>query len=415
MKKIIDYFKGFKDKKEHRKRKDNYNLIEVALIIMITAFISLGAGIFVTYYSIAPNNNQPNEVNFNKNLKPINDIYELILNKYYQDVDQEKLVKAAIEGMLLSLDDPNSMFFDVEEKQSFDERMNGEYHGIGIELIEVGNKITVINVFRETPAFRAGLKPLDVIVKVDSQDATEMGSSNLATYIKHQSGPKVNLEIERDGKLLSFIVTKEDITLDSVIKELFIKDQKKIGYLGISLFAGNTYQQFKEALLDLENQAMDSLIIDVRDNSGGYLDAVEKMLSLFFPKDKVLYQTKENQITTKHYDKTVDKRTYKIVVLINNQSASASEILAAAFKESYVGDVIGVKSYGKGTVQETRNINGGAMIKFTTQEWLTPDGNSIEQVGIEPTIIIDLDDAYWLEPTYDNDNQLQKALEILSN
>ena len=414
MNKLIDYFKRLKEKGSIKKGKDSFSLIEVALIVAITIFISLWAGVFVTYHSLASDYEQVNEFKVNKDLEPLNDIYELILNKYYQEVDQEKLIKAAIEGMLLSLNDPNSIFFDVDEKQSFDERMSGEYHGIGIELIETTSEITIVNVFRDTPAFRAGLKPFDVIMMVDNQDAKEMGSSKLASYIKYQSGPKVDLEINRKGEVLSFTVTKEDITLTSVISELFNINNRKIGYLGISLFASNTYQQFKEALIDLENQKIDSLVIDVRNNSGGYLDAVEKMIALFLPKDSIVFQTRENQQVIKHYDKTVDKRSYKVVVLINDQSASASEILAAAFKESYQADIVGVKSYGKGTVQETKDVNGGAMIKFTTQEWLSPNGNSIEAVGIEPTITINLDEKYWLDPVYENDNQLQKALEILS-
>lgn len=414
MNKLIDYFKRLKEKGSIKKGKDSFSLIEVALIVAITIFISLWAGVFVTYHSLASDYEQVNEFKVNKGLEPLNDIYELILNKYYQEVDQEKLIKAAIEGMLLSLNDPNSIFFDVDEKQSFDERMSGEYHGIGIELIETTSEITIVNVFRDTPAFRAGLKPFDVIMMVDNQDAKEMGSSKLASYIKYQSGPKVDLEINRKGEVLSFTVTKEDITLTSVISELFNINNRKIGYLGISLFASNTYQQFKEALIDLENQKIDSLVIDVRNNSGGYLDAVEKMIALFLPKDSIVFQTRENQQVIKHYDKTVDKRSYKVVVLINDQSASASEILAAAFKESYQADIVGVKSYGKGTVQETKDVNGGAMIKFTTQEWLSPNGNSIEAVGIEPTITINLDEKYWLDPVYENDNQLQKALEILS-
>lgn len=414
MNKLIDYFKRLKEKGSIKKGKDSFSLIEVALIVALTIFISLWAGVFVTYHSLASDYEQVNEFKVNKGLEPLNDIYELILNKYYQEVDQEKLIKAAIEGMLLSLNDPNSIFFDVDEKQSFDERMSGEYHGIGIELIETTSEITIVNVFRDTPAFRAGLKPFDVIMMVDNKDAKEMGSSKLASYIKYQSGSKVDLEINRKGEVLSFTVTKEDITLTSVISELFNINNRKIGYLGISLFASNTYQQFKEALILLENQKIDSLVIDVRNNSGGYLDAVEKMIALFLPKDSIVFQTRENQQVIKHYDKTVDKRSYKVVVLINDQSASASEILAAAFKESYQADIVGVKSYGKGTVQETKDVNGGAMIKFTTQEWLSPNGNSIEAVGIEPTITINLDEKYWLDPVYENDNQLQKALEILS-
>jgi len=194
---------------------------------------------------------------------------------------------------------------------------------------------------------------------------------------------------------------------------MFKENNKKIGYIFISLFANNTYEQFRRAVLDFEDEKIDSLIIDVRSNSGGYLNSVVEMMSMFLPKDSIIYQIKVQDNIKKHYTKTKEYRDYPVVVLINEYSASASEILAGAFKEVYKAEIVGKTSFGKGSVQETRNLENGGMLKITTQNWLTPLGNSIEGKGIDPTIEIDLGKEYLNDSSLKNDFQLQKALEIL--
>jgi len=228
------------------------------------------------------------------------------------------------------------------------------------------------------------------------------------------SGSKVKITITRDGEEIEFEVTREIIVLDSVTYKMYEKNDKKIGYVNVSIFAANTYSQFRNAILDLETQNMDSLIIDVRNNTGGYLSSVTEMLNLLLEKDDIVYQLDEKGDKTVIKDNTKESRKYKVGVIINEYSASASEIMAAAIKESYGGEVIGVNSYGKGTVQQTKELSTGGMMKYTTQKWLTPKGNWINEVGVEPTIEVKIDEKYYQTLLESDDNQLQKALELFS-
>ena len=187
-----------------------------------------------------------------------------------------------------------------------------------------------------------------------------------------------------------------------------------IGYLKISSFSNVTYKQFKENLTELEKNNITGLIIDVRNNGGGYLNSVTDISSLFLSKGKVIYQLETEKGITKIKDTTKTKKTYPIAVLVNKNSASASEILTSVIKESHGGTIIGTNTFGKGTVQETMNMKDGSIIKYTTKKWLTPNGNWINEVGVEPTIKLELSDEYYENPTTENDNQLQEALKILT-
>ena len=199
------------------------------------------------------------------------------------------------------------------------------------------------------------------------------------------------------------------------MKKIFEKDDMKIGYICIETFAANTYEQFRNVLKDLESENINSLIIDVRDNPGGHLNQAKKILSLFFDKKTVLYQLQTKDKIKKVYSSSNKKRTYDIAVLINSNSASASEILASSFQDNYKNSVlIGVKSYGKGTVQQEVLLSTGASMKYTVEKWLTAKGKTIEGSGIVPDKEIEHNPLYYLQPSDENDVQLQKAFEVLT-
>ena len=199
-----------------------------------------------------------------------------------------------------------------------------------------------------------------------------------------------------------------------LLSKIIEQDNKKIGYINISIFTSITTKQFKKQLAKLEDKEIDGLIIDVRDNSGGYLSTVTDISSLFLKKGQIIYQLSSKSGVEKIKDNTKESRSYPIAVIINKNSASASEILAGAIKESYKGYVVGTKTYGKGTVQQVKKLSDGSMIKYTIENWLTPDGNWINEKGIEPTDEVELSKEYYENPTNENDNQLQKALEVVS-
>ena len=229
------------------------------------------------------------------------------------------------------------------------------------------------------------------------------------------SSKNVKLTIRRGEQELEFNVSKGTIDMPVVTSEIFTSNNKKIGYLKIDIFSLNSYEQFNSKLKELEKEGIEGLVIDVRDNPGGYLSQVKDILCLFLDKKQILYQleTKTDKEVVYGTSKSVD-RDYPVSVIINDDSASASEILASAFKESYGSRIVGINSYGKGTVQAASDLNSGDTIKYTVQKWLTPDGNWVNDIGVVPTDRVEtvLHDGETL--TYDNDTMLQTALSVVS-
>ena len=275
------------------------------------------------------------------------------------------------------------------------------------------NSIVVVEVFEDSPSYKAGLKVGDVITKVDGESYEGKSSTDISNYVKNSGKSKVVLTVVRDGEEKDITINLSKVEIPYVNSKIIEKDDKKIGYIGISLFSSNSYKQFKNKLEELEKEKISGLVIDVRDNSGGYLTSVTDICNLFLEKGKVIYQLEDSNGKVKKKDTTKEKRDYKIVVLINKGSASASEILASAIKESYGGDVVGTNSFGKGTVQQTKKLLDGSMIKYTTQKWLTPNGNFINEVGVTPTKEVELDDSYLDDPKMENDNQLWEAVNLI--
>ena len=254
----------------------------------------------------------------------------------------------------------------------------------------------------------------DIIKTVDDKNASELGINNLSSYIKTEAKGKIKLLIIRNNEEKTLVLERGKVEIPTIDSLVYEKSGKKIGYLRIAIFSSVTAKQFKTTLEKLEKDKIDGLIIDVRDNNGGYLSSVTDIASLLLPKGKVIYQIQVDDKRKITKDKTSEKREYPIAVLTNGNSASASEILAAAIKESYNGYVVGTKTYGKGTVQQVKKLSDGSMIKYTVENWLTPNGDWINDVGVLPTDVVELDKAYFENPISDNDNQLQKAIDLVS-
>lgn len=391
------------DEKLDSNSKYVFSVSEVIVIIIISI---LFGGIIGSTVTLTRTNKKDNTT-----LSEISDFvsaYNSIVSEYYDKVDKTKLIDAAIEGMINSLGDPYSTFMDNKTSEDFNTTVSGQYKGIGATIALVDEDVVVVNVFKDSPAYKASLKVKDIILSVNGKDVKNMDLDKVVSLIKKKD--KAKLRIRRDGEEKTIEIDVKDVEIPSVSSNIISKDNKKIGVINVSVFAANTYSQFNKELNKLEKKSIDSLIIDVRNNPGGHLDQVSKILSLFMDKKKVLYQIKENKKKTKVYSFTDEKRNYNIVVLINSSSASASEILAAAMKESYGAIIVGKKSYGKGTVQKEYSLSSGSSIKYTTEQWLTPKGNSINKEGISPDIEVDLDDKYYESYSMDDDNQLQSAI-----
>lgn len=415
IKKKKDGNKKVKEKKieivndNKNKERELYTSKEV-IIVMI---FSIGIGILMCFGGISIITGK-NYLAVTKDLKKVVDTYYAIVDNYYGELDRDKLIDGAVEGMISSVGDTFTSYSDTDSTSSFDETINGSYEGIGctVATLEDGT-ISVIDMFEDSPSYKAGLKVGDIILKVDGESYEGKNSNDISNYIKNSGKSKIVLTVKRYNEEKDISINLSKVEIPHVSGKVIEQDSKKIGYIKISLFASNSYKQFKNKLDELEKSNIDDLIIDVRDNSGGYLSSVTDICNLFLDKGKFIYQLEDSKGKVKKKDTTKEKRKYDIVVLINGGSASASEILASAIKESYGGDIVGTNSYGKGTVQQTKKLLDGSMIKYTTQKWLTPDGNSINEVGVTPTKVVELNEEYFNNPTTENDNQLQEAIKLI--
>lgn len=404
-----------KFKEKQKKLKSNngiqgFKLYEVIIITIITGILcSIATGfIFYKKYETSAIASYENLSN-NKNVNEFLQVYASIIKEYYQDVNEEELVDSAINAMFSYLGDNYSEHLSKDETSSLLEQLAGEYQGIGVEIYQ--DKI-IYNVFDDSPAKEAGLQKGDKIIKVNNEDVSEKDNSYVATKIKKEND-KVEITILRNNEEKKVTVKKDKLYIPSVTSKVIEEENKKIGYIDITTFSNTTSKQVKKALLSLENDNIDSLVIDVRNNAGGYLISAKEIASMFLEKEKIIYSLQEKDKTQTYKDTTSEKRDYPVVVLINEYSASASEILTSALKESYNATLVGKKSYGKGKVQQTLNLEDGSMAKYTTAKWLTPNGKCIDGVGITPDYEIDLDVDENNQTIVDT--QLNKAIEILKN
>ena len=388
--------------------KKNFNSKEVIFLLIVTCLISLAIGNSINI------DKKSLEQPIDENLTEFEQNYQYIIDNYYEEVDKAKLIKGAIEGMVNSLGDDYSIAITDDMSNNFNIKLTGSYSGLGIEIVnDQLYNIYISDVIEGSPAEKAGLKVLDKIISIDEIEFTGKKTTELTNYIKESNKEKYIIKVERDNKEETFELTRETIEIKSVYSEIKNIDNQKIGYVYISIFASNTSTQFKNAIEELEKEGINSLIIDVRSNTGGHLTSVVDMLSCLLDSSKIIYQIENKGEVTKYYSKGNTTKTYPIAVLQNNGSASASELLIAALKEEYGATIIGENSYGKGTVQELISLQDGIQYKITTKKWLTPKGNWINGTGVSVDIEEKLSEEYRQNPTDENDNQLQKAIEYL--
>ena len=351
----------------------------------------------------------------NSNVDDIVSTYNKVINNYYEDIDKEGLKDAAISGMMNFLDEKYSVVLDSTSSNSLYDKLDGYYKGIGIEIKKNGdNKFEIINVLKNSPAKTAGLKVDDIIETINGVVLQSDFTNNdiLSMFDKSE---KVKFEIRRGNKILLFEIKIGNIYIPVTKTKVYKSNKYAIGYIKLSNFSSSSYEQFKDSLEDVEKEKIDSLIIDLRSNTGGYLNSADKIASLFLKKDKRIYALKNKEKLEYYVDKTEEHRNYPIVVLVNKNTASASEILTFALKESYGAFVIGNKTYGKGKVQQFNTLSNMTTIKYTTALWYSPNGNSCDEVGIEPGITVNLKALSSGKYNYDSDSQVEKSIEFLIN
>lgn len=406
-----------KDKIKNKKNKLNleknkFNTIE--LLLMFIMALALGLLLGEMIFSNTSTNSLTKKTN--NEIKEIENVYNSLIEEYVGKVNKEELKEAAIEGMISHLEDKYSIYYNKEESKQFEEELKGTYYGIGAEIYRAQNKnITVNKVYKNSPSEKAGLKKGDEIIKINNKELKDKTTEEVSKLIKSKKSQTITLTIKRENKTYNKKLTTEEIEIPSVKTEIIKNENKKIGYIQITIFSSNTDEQFAKALENLKKENITNLIIDVRDNIGGELDTVVNIASNFLAKDDIVIQTISNNKTKKITSNKNSKKDYNIVVLINNGSASGSEVLAATLNENCNAELIGDTTYGKGTVQKTKKLASGSIIKYTVETWKTGKGKDINGKGVKPTIKINQSEKYYETQKQEDDAQLQKAIEILQN
>lgn len=409
-KKIIKKIKQYISKINLKKHK--FNTIELILVfIMALIFgILIGEMIFskgVSSFSLKTTN---------KGIAEIENVYNTLSEEYINQVNEEKLKDAAIEGMFSLLGDKHSVYYNEQESEELKDELNGYFYGMGAGVYqEKGKLVTVSQIYKNSPAEKAGLQKGDQYLKINGEDVTKLTAEEISKKIKGKEGKTFILTIKRNNKEKEIKIKTGKVEIPSVTKEIITEKNQKIGYLSLSVFASNTDEQFEKELKELEKQNINKLIIDLRYNQGGHLDTVVNIASQFLDKNNPIIQIVKKDKTEIKYPEENNNKKYKIVVLVNEGSASASEVLAAALNEQLGAQLIGTTTYGKGTVQKTKTLPSGGVIKYTIETWKTSKGKDIDGKGIKPTIEVKQSDKYYKTNDKKDDTQYQKALEIIKS
>ncbi len=369
-------------------------IIAVLLIAIISSISTLG----LIYYALGFN-----EQGFS-NLMRFITAYRFIETKYVNDTDDVKLIDGAIDGMVKSLNDPHSNYLSPKMYKTLMEQTEGSFAGIGVIMgMDNEQKIHIVGIMENSPGQKAGLQEGDEILAVDGVPVTQMAFDEVAAHVRGQAGTDVVLTIMRDNTNQDITITRDNIKLKTVGHKML---DNNIGYIQIVSFSEDTANEFNEAYNDLKNQGMKALVLDLRNNPGGLLTTCVEIAKKLVPKGEIV-SIVDKQGNKETYSSSLEAPEYPLVVLINKNSASASEILSGAIQDTKAGTIIGNTSYGKGSVQTILPMFEDDAVKLTIAKYYTPSGRSIDGTGITPDIEINLD------KNATSDTQLDKALEVL--
>lgn len=409
------------EEEKYLKRQRFYKTV---MLVILTAFLTF---IFTTIYITNKYNlgdgNQTISSLFggssssdDKLTKSLKNIKSLLKKYYLNDIDEDKAIDGAIEGYVAALGDKYTEYIPKDEMQEYTQNLMGNYVGIGIYMAQntEDNTIVVVSPIKYSPAEEAGILPGDIIKKIDGVEYNGDNMDAAANRIKGVEGSTVKLEIQRGQEIKTFEITRRKITTNPVLAE---KLENNIGYLEVSSFDENTADNFKTKYEELKSQGITSLIIDLRNNGGGLVEEALKIADYIVPKDKELLVTVDKdgkeKVEKSKEDVLIDM---PIVVLVNKNSASSTEILAGALKDLKEATIVGTTTYGKGVIQQLLSLRDGSGLKVTVEEYYTPNRTKINGVGIEPDEKVELPDSVEnpLAVERKDDTQLQKAIELLN-
>lgn len=359
------------------------------------------------------------KIDWNSMKLKVQAIYSLLDENFLNEVDSTKIEDAVFKGVVDSLGDPYSVYYNKEEYKQFNEATSGTYYGIGVVVSQSPETkaIKVVKTFKKGSSFKAGILADDLIIKVDGHSIEGQDLSKVVTKIKGKEGTFVEIGILRNGKELSFKLERTKLEVETISHEMLEKDNKKLGYISIFEFDEVTLSQFREAIEELDKKGMEGLLIDLRDNPGGRLDIVIKMLDRMLPKGLLVYTVDKHGKKIEDFSDDKESFSKPVSILINENSASAAEIFAGAMQDYEKGTLVGKKSFGKGIVQSILGLGDGTAVKYTVSKYYTPKGRNIHGIGILPDIEVSLDKSKFKDGKYtkEEDSQLQKAIEVLSD
>ncbi len=382
------------DKKASAKRR-NVSYFTLAVCIVAAVLSGFVAGTRVEHIGDLPDNS----------LKPLQETYKTLKQNFDGKLDDKKLIEGASRGMVEAAGDPYTVFFNKKEAAEFDQDLNGEISGIGAELGKKDGKLVIMSALDSTPAQKAGLQPNDIIAGVNGEDSSSWSIEKAVSKIRGEKGTTVKLTIVRAGEVSEVSITRDTFTDPSVKTE----EKGDIGIIHISRFDKDTASLTREAAEKFKDKK--AVVIDLRGNGGGYLDAAQEIASLWLDKGQIVVTERVGGEIKQTHTATGDNtlKGKKTVVIIDEGSASASEILAGALQDHKVATIVGKKSFGKGSVQNMIELRNGAMLKVTIAKWYTPNGKNIGKHGIEPDVVV----AAGKNDTKDSDTQLLRALDIV--
>lgn len=391
------------DKDEFKNEEDNHSespeqqnkymkikKFQFITILFLLVFLTAGITTFVLSFGDEKVVETRVQLKDREEFTKLYEAYESINENYIDEVDEKVLIEGAINGMVDSIGDPYSDYMTSEETDSFSEQISSSFEGIGAQIEKRDENIVIVAPIKGSPAEKAGLKANDAIIEVDGQNIQGMSSTEAVLLIRGEKGTEVELTILRLGlaEPMKVKIKRDVIPVETVYSEML---DNHIGKIQITSFSERTYEELLTAIEDLKAKGIQGLVLDVRQNPGGLLDQAIQITSLFVPKGEVTYQleykdgTKQRQLSSQSQAFDIP-----IVAVVDEGSASASEILAGALQESANIPIIGVQTYGKGTAQTAGTFTDGSSIKLTTARWLTPNGNWINEKGITPDFIVEL-------------------------
>ena len=369
-----------KEQVEETNNKDDSNKFspsEVIIVMVLSLILGLVLGGFVvsTRYSSKSVKNVEGDVNY---------VFDNIAKDYYGEYDKKTLNENSIYGMLGSLNDPYALYISKEEVKDYNESLEGEFVGIGIEIRQEEDSYPVVQrVFAGGPCEKAGVQVNDILVKVEGEDIAGLSLDDVVSKIKiNKPGTKVKITVRREEQDIDLELERAKVISQSVTLSFENRNNRKVAVVAISSLTKNTYAEFKKAYETIKKENADALILDLRNNSGGYMSAAKNIASMFLEKNTVIYKTesKSGKEVIKDYDKQEIK--LETVIVVNSSTASGAEMLASTLNENLGFKVVGEATYGKGRIQKVYELNNGALVKFTTSRWLTPNGVDIEGNGV---------------------------------